>query len=49
MSIGSTEEVISALFIALDLEYISQSEFTILYEHSHKIVANINALIKRLS
>lgn len=49
MSITSTEEVVTALFIALDLKYLNQSEFNLLYEESHMIVAKLNALIKKLS
>lgn len=48
MSITSTEEVVTALFIALDLKYLNQSEFNLLYEESHMIVAKLNALIKKI-
>lgn len=49
MSITSTEEVVTALFISLDQKYLDQFEFNLLYEESHKIVAKLNALIKKIS
>lgn len=49
MSITSTEEVVTALFISLDQKYLTESEFNSLYEESHMIVAKLNALIKKLS
>lgn len=49
MSITSTEEVVTALFIALDQKYLSQPEFNLLYEEAHMIVAKLNALINKLT
>lgn len=49
IAISSTEEVVTALFIALDQKYLSQSEFNLLYKDAHMIVAKLNALIKSLS
>lgn len=49
MSITSTEEVVTALFIGLDQKYLNQSEFDLLYEEAHMIVAKLNALINKLS
>lgn len=49
MSIASAEEVVTALFIALDQKYLDQSEFNLLYEESHMIVAKLNALINKLT
>lgn len=48
MSISSTEEVITALYISLDQRYIKQKDFDKLYQESHMIVAKLNALIKSL-
>lgn len=48
MAITSTEEVVTALYIALDQKYISQSDFDTLYKEAHMIVAKLNALIKSL-
>lgn len=49
MSLTSCEEVVTALFIALDQKYLNQKEFDTLYEEAHMIVAKLNALIKKLS
>ncbi|MFH0936865.1 MAG: four helix bundle protein [Candidatus Daviesbacteria bacterium] len=49
MAITSTEEVVTALFIALDQGYIRKSDFEKLYQESHMIVAKLNALIKKIS
>jgi len=49
MSLTSAEEVVTALFIALDQKYLSQIEFDRLYEEAHMIVAKLNALINKLS
>lgn len=49
MSITSTEEVVTALFIALDQKYLSQTDFNKLYESAHMIVAKLNALINKLT
>lgn len=49
MAITSIEEVVTALFIALDQKYISQTDFDKLYEEAHMIVAKLNALIRSLS
>jgi len=48
MSIGSINEVITALYIALDLGYIKSNDFNKLYELSHKLTAMINALIRKI-
>lgn len=49
MSITSAEEVVTALFIALDQNYLNQTDFDELYEEAHMIVAKLNALINKLS
>ena len=49
MAISSAEEVITCLYIALDLDYIKQEEFDNIYEDLNTIVAKINALIKKLN
>lgn len=48
ISIGSINEVITALYIALDLIYIKNNDFQKLYEFSHKLTAMINALIRKI-
>lgn len=49
MSLTSIEEVVSALYIALDQKYLVQSDFNQLYQDANMIAAKINALIKKLS
>src|SRR3990167_5741986 len=46
MAIGSCEEVITALYIALDQKYLKEAEFDSLYKDANMLVAKINALIK---
>lgn len=48
MSITSAEEVVTALYLALDQKYISNKEFDNLYQEANLLVARINALIKTL-
>ena len=48
MARGSTAEVQSDLFIALDLKYINQKEFQITYYQAEKLGKQINGLIKYL-
>ena len=48
MAIGSCEEVVTALYIALDQKYINKKNFDIIYEDANRLVARINALIKSL-
>lgn len=49
MAITSVEEIVTALYIALDQKYLTQAEFDSLYQEAHMIVAKLNALIKSLS
>lgn len=46
--IGSIDEVVTGLYIALDLKFIEQKEFNVLYNESHKITSQIRALISKL-
>ena len=48
MARGSTAEVQSDLFIALDLKYINQKEFQNTYYQAEKLGKQINGLIKYL-
>lgn len=48
-SLGSVNEVVTALYIALDLKFITQNDFDMLYEQSNKISKMINALVRSLS
>lgn len=45
---GSTAEVQNNLYIALDLKYVSQTEFNQLYQEAKKIAQQINGLITYL-
>ncbi len=49
MAIGSCEEVVTALYISLDQEYINKEKFDIIYSNANILVARINALINSLS
>ncbi|MBI5153127.1 MAG: four helix bundle protein [Parcubacteria group bacterium] len=49
IAIGSLEEVVTALYISKDQEYLSEKDFNDFYEQSHKLCAKINALIRTLS
>ena len=48
MSRASSSEVQNDLYIALDLNYISQDEFNKLYQEAKKIAKQINGLITYL-
>lgn len=48
MSLGSCEEVVTALYIALDQKYLVQIDFNSLYNEANVLVAKLNALIKKL-
>jgi len=45
---GSTAEVQNNLYIALDLKYVSQTEFNQLYQEAKKIAQQINGLMTYL-
>ena len=44
-SIGSLEEVVTGLYVALDLKYLDKDEFNNLYSKANLIASKINALI----
>ncbi|MBI4158024.1 MAG: four helix bundle protein [Candidatus Yanofskybacteria bacterium] len=48
IALGSIDEVVTGLYIALDLNFIEKKEFDALYENSHKITSQIRALISKL-
>jgi len=48
MAITSCEEVVTALYISLDQNYLNKKDFDILYKDANSLVARINALIKSL-
>lgn len=48
MAITSCEEVVTALYISLDQNYLNKKDFDILYEDANRLVARINALIRSL-
>ena len=47
-AIGSLEEVITALYIALDLDYVKRKEFNILYNDLNLLASKITALINSI-
>lgn len=49
MAITSVEEVVTGLYLSLDLNYINQEQFKEIYKEANMLVARINALIKSLS
>lgn len=49
MAMTSVEEVVAALYVALDQKYLTQPDFDQLYQDANMIAAKINALIKKLS
>jgi len=48
MAITSAEEVVTGLYLALDLSYIKQDEFDQVYKDINNLVARINLLISKL-
>ena len=48
MARGSSSEVQNDLYIAIDLEYISQDEFNQLYQEAKKLAKQINGLMTYL-
>lgn len=48
MAITSCEEVVTALYISLDQNYLNKKDFDILYEDANRLVARLNALINSL-
>lgn len=44
-SLGSLEEVVTGLYIALDLKYLTQDKFNNLYQDLNILASKINALI----
>ncbi len=49
MSITSADEVVTALYIALDLGYINRKEFDELYELCHRQTSRTAAFINRIA
>lgn len=49
MSITSVDEVVTALYIALDQKYITSSKFEELYELAHRQTSRTAAFIKRIA
>ena len=48
VAIWSVEEVVTGLFISLDLNYINKKDFDKLYDEANIIVSRINALVNKL-
>jgi len=49
MAQGSTNEVITATYIALDQQLLTTRDFQEIYDHGHKINAKINSFINAMS
>jgi four helix bundle protein len=48
VALGSLNEVVTALYISRDEQYLTQHDFEVLYEESNKVASKIHALIKSL-
>ena len=48
ISLGSVNEVVTGLYVALDLGFINEKEFNNLYQKSGGLTARIKALSKSL-
>jgi len=48
-SIGSLEEVVTALYISLDLKYFDKNEFEKHYTEANRLVSKIYALVNKLN
>lgn len=48
ISIASLEEVVSALYVALDQSFLEHKEFDILYNKANILASKLNALISKL-
>jgi len=48
ISITSLEEVVTALYIAIDQNFINQEEFDYVYKSANILASKINALINKL-
>lgn len=48
-SIGSINEVVTSLYLALDQKYLLQSDFDRLYQRANELAKRTNALISKLS
>jgi len=49
IALTSLEEVVTALYIALDQNFINQQEFDKLYSQANQLAAKLNALINSLN
>lgn len=47
IALGSTYEVVTQLYIALQENYFDESKFKVLYEQGSKVANMLNALIKK--
>ena len=45
---GSLQEVVAASYVALDQHYLTQEQFTGIYESSHLLGRKLNALVQSL-
>lgn len=48
ISIGSLSEVITGLYVAVDLGFINKKDFDTLYQDSGILVSKIKALVSKL-
>ena len=49
IALGSLEEVVAGMYVALDQQFITREKFDILYDASHVLKAKLNALINTLN
>ena len=49
ISLSSLHEVVSGLYVAQDLDYISEERFTYVYNGSHMLAKKIHAFIRTLN
>lgn len=48
VAIGSVEEVVAAIYISLDLSFLSRDDFDSLYDEANNLAARLNATITSL-
>ncbi|HET7099456.1 MAG TPA: four helix bundle protein [Patescibacteria group bacterium] len=48
ISLGSLEEVVTAMYVALDLKYLNEKDFNLVYNKLNLLASKINALINSI-
>jgi len=49
MAQGSVNEVVAAFYVALDLNYVDQEQFDVIYDRCSHLNARLNALMKSIN